>query len=69
MVSWGHSLFRNRWILLMKSGDVKTKKQNYLVFFLLHPPSARIYLAILQVLYFSYSAVLDHTVLGHAHFL
>jgi hypothetical protein len=40
VVSWGHSLFRNRWILLMKSGDVKTKKQNYLVFFsyTLHPP-------------------------------
>jgi hypothetical protein len=32
VVSRGHSLFRNRWILLMKSGDVKTKKQNYLVF-------------------------------------
>jgi hypothetical protein len=32
VVSWGHSLFRNRWILLMKSGDVKAQKQNYLVF-------------------------------------
>jgi hypothetical protein len=26
------ALFRKRWILLMKSGDVKTQNQNYLVF-------------------------------------
>ena len=53
-MSWGHSLFRNRWILLMKSGDVKTQKQNYLVFFSTSP-SVRIFLAPpCQVFSFSY---------------
>jgi hypothetical protein len=33
VVSWGHSLFSKQSILLMKSGEVKTKKQNYLAFF------------------------------------
>jgi hypothetical protein len=30
-------LFMNRWILLMKSGEVKTLKQNYLVFYTTPP--------------------------------
>jgi hypothetical protein len=33
VVGWEHSLFRKHSILLMKSGEVKTKKQNYLAFF------------------------------------
>jgi len=33
VVSRGHSLFRKHPILLMKSGEVKTQKQNYLAFF------------------------------------
>ena len=33
VVSRGHSLFRKHSILLMKSGEVKTKKQNCLAFF------------------------------------
>ena len=32
VVSWRHSLFKKYSILLMKSGEVKTKKQNYLAF-------------------------------------
>ncbi len=69
VVSLGHSLFRNSWILLMKSGDVKTKKQNYLVFFsdTLHPPEFTS--RILPSPLFFISAVLDSTVLGFAHFL
>jgi hypothetical protein len=31
-------LFMKHSILLRKSGEVKTKKQNYLAFFLRHPP-------------------------------
>jgi len=33
VVSRGHSLFRKHSIVLMKSVEVKTKKQNYLAFF------------------------------------
>ena len=37
VVNWGQSLFTKHSILLMKSGEVKIKKQNYLDFFLRHP--------------------------------
>jgi len=61
VVSWGHSLFRNRWILLMKSGDVKTQKQNYLGFFLHAPIRQNFPGASCQVFSFSYSVFLDIT--------
>jgi hypothetical protein len=69
VVSWGHSLFMNRWILLMKSGDVKTKKQNFLVFLsdTIHPPEFTS--SILPGPLFLISAALANTVLDQAHFL
>ena len=45
VVSWGRSLFTKHSILLMKSGEVKTKKQNYLAFFLRHRLSTGSFLA------------------------